>query len=224
VRVQAQGSADGTDLVAEVHLQGVEAVVDVLRHLCHAEGHAEPGARQSVVEVCHHVAGPRVALAHHGLGRLEEVGDAGPLPQELRIHAHPEVDTDALAGGAFQDGDQDVLAGAREHRAPVDHRVPTRLLSQRSADLVADLLQVGRGQTTASRGRGAHADDRHVAGQDRDAGVLSHRQQTRCDHLGRQLSDALLDDGSGASAQQLELLVVDVDTDDRMSSGGEARG
>ena len=66
-------------------------------------GDPEARARQTLVEVHHLAAGTLVALADHGLGRIEEVLDAGALAQELGVHAHAEVDARLLAGGLFED-------------------------------------------------------------------------------------------------------------------------
>jgi hypothetical protein len=117
VRVHPERAADGADLVGEADLQGVEGVVGVLGHLGDRDRDPEHVARQALVERRDRVGRGRVGRADHGLGRVEEVADAAALAEELRVHRDAEVDPDGLAGRLLQDRDQQVGAGAGEHRA-----------------------------------------------------------------------------------------------------------
>ena len=114
--------------LAKLDLERVEAVVDVLGHLGDPDRDPEVWAGKVFVQSKHHVAAAWICLADNGFGWIEKVAHAGPLAQELGVHAHPEVDPGALARCRFQPWDQQVLARARHHGAAVDHDVPAVLV------------------------------------------------------------------------------------------------
>ena len=222
VGVQVEGPADGADLVGEAHLEGVEAVVDVLGHLGHLHRHPEERPGQPLVEPEERLAAGLVDLPDHRLGRVEEVADAGALAQELRVDADPEVGARALARRALQDGHEQVLAGAGQHRAAEGDGVALALGAQGGADLLGDPLQVDRRQAPVGRGRGAHADQRQVAAGDALGRAGGDAQRAGADDLGRELADALLDHRRLAAPDHVDLLRAHVDPDDLVAPLGQA--
>ena len=182
------------------------------------------GPPRPVVQAHHLRTAALVALADDRLRRILEVPHAAALAQELRVDTDAEVDPDALAGSAFQHGDQHLLARTGDHGAAKDHDVPAVLRCERGADLVARPFQIPRGQAAARCRRCAHTDDRDVRAQHRRRRIVRDRQPSAVTMLGRELADPLLDHRCDALAEEVGLLWIDVDADDRVSPGREARG
>ena len=218
------GLAQGADLVGERDLEGVEAVVDVLRHLGHGSGHVERRAGEAGVEPGHHRHVGAVVAPDDRLGRGEEVGDRRALPEELRVHAHGEVPAGDQATRRLELRHDDAVARARQHRRAHDDDV-TAVGRQGGADLrrprARDRSSTAiRWAPTASRRRRSA---RSVA-----STASAHRrrrpQPPRLDAVGDEIADPLLEHGRAAVVDRVDLDRVDVDADDVVTALGEAGG
>ena len=200
------------DLVAEGHLERVEAVVHVLGHLGHRDRHPEARAGQALVEG--HAPARHCARRSpdHGLGRVEEVLHAGRLAQELRVQADPEVVAGPLARRPLQDRDQHVLAGARDHGAAVDHDVRSLVL-QRRADLLAGALHVREVEVAVRLAGRAHAHQRHVGRANRLARRRGRRKPALRTAAANSSGNLGLHDRDAARVHQLDLAGVHVHAD-----------
>ena len=135
----------------------------------------------------------------------------------------PKSTPTTLARRPLQCRDQHLLARTGDHRAPENDDVPTVLVGESGADLFARPFEILSRQPAAGSRRCADTYERDVRRQHRRRRILGDRQPSAGDHLLGELADPLLDDWRFALAQEFGLLRVDVDADDAVPPGCQAR-
>ncbi|MNF66393.1 hypothetical protein D3C84_481830 [compost metagenome] len=170
------------------------------------------------------VAGSLVEFADDGHWRLVVVGDGGAFAQELRVHGHAEINTGLLAGAVFENRDDHVGHGARQHGAAHDDGVAGGLVTQDKTDLAAHGFDVVQFQVAVLLARRTDADHRQVGIADGRGKVGGAAQPTGADALLQKCFQAGFDNGRFAFVNQVDLGAGNINADDVVTPGREATG
>ncbi|MNH01107.1 hypothetical protein D3C79_603170 [compost metagenome] len=197
-------------------------VAGVLDHLGHFDRLADDRGVEFFVQGLEDVTAGAVQFADDRHRWLVVVLDGGAFTQEFRVDRHTEVDAGLLARAIFQDRDDHVLDGARQHGAAHHDGVTAGGVTQHVADFAAHGLDVLQAQVAVFLAGGAHADHRHIAGTDGFGEVGSAAQAAIGDALLQQCFQARFDDGRLALVDQVDLGAGHVHTDHFMATRRQA--
>src|SRR5208337_1335482 len=103
-----------------------------------------------------------VQLTDNRLGRGIEILHSRTFTQKLGIVTDAEVSAGFLPGGFLQDGDNDLVHSSRQDGAADDDRVPRGFVFERTADLLANALDVPQVEVAIGLTRSADADEREL--------------------------------------------------------------
>src|SRR5882672_1370753 len=111
--VHADPLAQISDFICKAHLEGMERVVTILDYLRHPNRGANDRGLDARIQLQEGLAAPGSLFPDHNLGGVIEVVYRASLTQKLRVVAHVETLTEALAGMTFQDWNQEIVGATR---------------------------------------------------------------------------------------------------------------
>ncbi len=146
----------------------------------------------------------------------------GTLAQELRIVADTEIYSSLLPRSLLQGWDHDLVHGPGENRAPNDDRMPSRRLFECLSDLLTNPTDVFQIQIAIGLAWSADTNEREFGIMDGFHVVGCGTQPALLNARGDQLVDFSLDNGRSSAANQVDLSLDRINTDDFMTFTGQA--
>jgi hypothetical protein len=178
------------------------------------------------VHAVHGRGGPPVDGADDDLGRIEEVGDRRGFAQELGIVDQFDQVAEVLAEDRPEDRRDQAVDGARtDGRAKRDGEAALAIATDAGRDLAGDLGDVAEVVRAIESTRAC----RHRRGRDRHrrAGLsttVEPRSNPSIAGGGEKLVETRLEHRRNAGLEVADLGLADIDTDDLVTSTGQAPG
>ena len=221
VTVDAQALAHVPDLVREADLQGVPGVADVFHHLRHADA----GADERCIDRPIKGYGPgrigRVVVTDDGQRRLAEVLERGAFAEELGVDGNAEPVAVLLSRRALESRNDNIVRGARQHRAADHDNVIGGLVAERRPNLFAHSRQLSEVEAPVAAAGSADTDERHAAVANRLCGVGRRSKAALGYCPGNQVDEPGLDNRASAAVDLCNLVGAHIDADHLMPVGSQ---
>ncbi len=222
--IDAASFGDVADLVGEGHLGGVPYVAGVLDHLGNSDVLADDRCVELFVQRLQNVTGCSVELADNGHRRMIVVSNRGAFAQEFRVDGYAEINAGLLTRAIFENRDDDVCDGARQHGAANHDGVAGGLVTQNKTDLAAHGLDVVQFQIAVLLARRTNANHRHVGVTDRFGEVGRTAQFAGIDTLGQKFAQTRFNDWRFAGVDHVDLVFGNIHAYDVMAPSRQATG
>ncbi len=139
------------------------------------------------------------------------------------MEAYGEVAVGVSSAGLFEGRPDQVLEGSGLHRGAQYDGVMGNLAAQSGTDLGHHAPDGAKILATVRAGGRADADEGHLRIVNRGGNIVRHLHAAGGHHRLHQLLDALFHDRRAARADHVELVGIDVHTDDMMAVACQAR-
>src|SRR6266567_1025520 len=132
-------------------------VVDVFDHFGGFQVRPNQWGVEFLIERRQGITTGGVQLSDYRLWRVIEILDRRAFPQEFGIVTNAKVDTCFFARKLLENGNNDVVHGSRQDRAANDDSMPSCLVLEGLANLLANAPDIPQIEVAVGLARGAYA-------------------------------------------------------------------
>src|SRR5437870_2893279 len=132
-------------------------VVDIFNHFGGRQTRTNQWRIEFLIERRQRITTGGVQFSDHRLWRVIEILDRGTFAQEFRVVTDAKVDTGLFARKLLEDGNNDVVHGSRQDGAANDHGMPSCLVFESLANLLANAPDIPQIEVAIGLARGAYA-------------------------------------------------------------------